>query len=198
MRFPHPLLKRLHKEVRNVFYGPVTYSSAPIEKVDWSLFDFACIDYYRGKSNKLTYGDRVKRYFEYGKPVIITEVGCCTYRGSEDKGGRAFMIGDRKHPDRLKSGYIRDEELQAREVTDMLGVLEKSGVDSAFVFTFVMPTLPHDENPLYDFDKASYCLVKSYAQGKHGTSYPEMTWEPKQSFRAVAKYYADKEDKLAN
>jgi hypothetical protein len=26
--------------------------------------------------------------------------------------------------------------------------------------------------------------------GKHGQTYPEMTWEPKESFRAVADYYA--------
>ena len=25
--------------------------------------------------------------------------------------------------------------------------------------------------------------------GKHGTTYPDMTWEPKESFRAVAEYY---------
>ncbi len=27
--------------------------------------------------------------------------------------------------------------------------------------------------------------------GKRGTTYPDMTWEPKESFRAVAKYYAE-------
>ena len=32
-------------------------------------------------------------------------------------------------------------------------------------------------------------LVKTYADG-HGTTYPDMTWEPKQAFRAVAGYYA--------
>jgi len=32
-------------------------------------------------------------------------------------------------------------------------------------------------------------LVKSYA-GQHGTTYPDMPWEPKESFRAVADYFA--------
>ena len=27
--------------------------------------------------------------------------------------------------------------------------------------------------------------------GKHGDTYPDMTWEPKESFRAVARFYAD-------
>ncbi len=39
-------------------------------------------------------------------------------------------------------------------------------------------------------DMASYGLVKSYADGKRGVTYPEMTWEPKESFRAVAERYA--------
>jgi len=46
------------------------------------------------------------------------------------------------------------------------------------------------ENIKFDPDIASYSLVKSYADDKRGTSYPDMTWEPKESFRAVADYYA--------
>jgi hypothetical protein len=36
----------------------------------------------------------------------------------------------------------------------------------------------------------SYSLVKTYEGGKHGLAYPDMTWEPKESFKAVAAYYA--------
>jgi hypothetical protein len=32
--------------------------------------------------------------------------------------------------------------------------------------------------------------VKSYAPGSHGTTYPDMLWEPKASFKAVAAYHA--------
>ena len=183
-------LTRATQAVRNVFHGPLTYASLPIEDVDWSLFDLVSVDYYRGKQNRASYGEHLQRYGAYGKPVVITEVGCCTYQGAEDKGGRAFLIVDRKHPERLQSGYVRDEELQAHEVTDMLRVLDTAGVDGAFVFTFVMPTLKYHEDPLYDFDKASYSLVKSYAPGSHGTTYPDMPWEPKASFKAVAAYHA--------
>jgi hypothetical protein len=184
-------LARANHGVREVFHGPVTYASAPIEKVDWSIFDFVCIDYYRGKQNKMDYGKRLQHYFSYGKPVVITEVGCCTYQGAEDKGGRAFMIVDRKHPDRLQPGYVRDEGLQAREDVDMLTELDKARVNGAFVFTFTMPTMKHSEDPLRDFDKASYSLVKSYADGRHSATYPDMAWEPKESFRAVADFYKD-------
>jgi hypothetical protein len=35
----------------------------------------------------------------------------------------------------------------------------------------------------------SYSLVKSYEHGRHGITYPEMPWEPKEAFRAVADFY---------
>jgi len=37
---------------------------------------------------------------------------------------------------------------------------------------------------------SNYSLVKSYANGNHGITYPDMTLEPKESFKAVADYYA--------
>ena len=52
----------------------------------------------------------------------------------------------------------------------------------------VSPTLTSNDDPLYDLDMASYSLVKSYAD-KHGTTYPDMPWEPKESFKAVADYF---------
>lgn len=36
----------------------------------------------------------------------------------------------------------------------------------------------------------SYSLLKTLAGGRHGTTYPDMTWEPKAAFHAVADYYA--------
>jgi hypothetical protein len=37
---------------------------------------------------------------------------------------------------------------------------------------------------------SSFALVKTYADGRHGTTCPDMPWEPKAAFRAVADYYA--------
>jgi hypothetical protein len=39
-----------------------------------------------------------------------------------------------------------------------------------------------------DLDTDSYSLVKPYPRGRHGTTYPDMAWEPKKSFTAVADY----------
>jgi hypothetical protein len=62
-------------------------------------------------------------------------------------------------------------------------------VDGAFVSTFVFPLNPYDDDPKYDLDRESASLVKSYAGSKRGVTYPEMSWEPKESFKAVADYY---------
>ncbi len=40
-----------------------------------------------------------------------------------------------------------------------------------------------------DLDMTVTSLVKTYARG-HGTSYPDLPWEPKQAFGAVASFYA--------
>jgi hypothetical protein len=100
------------------------------------------------------------------------------------------MIVDRKHPDQIKAGHVRDEALQARELADMLTVLATTAVDGAFVFTFTSPTLKYTPDPRHDLDMASYSLVKAYPRGAHGTTYPDMDWGPKESFTAVANHYA--------
>jgi hypothetical protein len=184
-------LTRANKAVRQVFHGKVTYMSVPFETVNWSLFDFVGVDIYRETRIKDTFGEIIKRYFVHNKPVIIGEFGCCTYQGAEDAGGRGWAIVDPNNRMQLHGDYARDEGLQAREITDVLSILDGIGVDGAFVFTFVSPTLPYNEDPKYDLDMASYSLVKSNA-GKHGITYPDMTWEPKESFKAVADYFANK------
>ena len=100
-------------------------------------------------------------------------------------------------PPRLKGEYVYDQGVQARELAGQLAILDDAGVDGAFVFTFVDPG-PEITDDLaqmlrqitFDPDIASYSLVKSYADGRHGTTYPDMPWEPKESFKAVDDYYA--------
>jgi len=238
-------LAKGNEAVRQKFHGKVTYFSVPFETVDWSILDFVGVDLYRDARIKDMYGDLVKRFLVYNKPVVIGEFGCCTYQGAEKLGGIGFavmfgMMADYldlnlslpkafaeiiKIPPKVDGHYVRDEGLQARELTDQLSILDASGVYGAFVFTFVSQTSPYNEDPKYDSDMASYSLVKSYAEketveqmmrqtarqgkellgvdidpkalaktagavGKHGATYLDMPWEPKESFRAVADYYA--------
>lgn len=187
-------LTKANNRVRQVFHGQVTYSSAPIESVDWSLFDFVCLDYYRESRNRNSYAERLKRHFSHGKPVVITEFGCCTYKGAEDKGARGWTITDHeKSPPQIKGNYVRDEQIQAQELSDLLNILDDAKVNGMFVFTFVSPALTYNEDKRFDLDMASYSLVKSYVDRK-GDKYPDMTWEPKESFRTVAKYFSNSFD----
>jgi len=176
--------------IREHFHGRLTYASGPWENVKWDLFDFVSVDYYRDASNKNAYREKLRSYFKHGKPVVITEFGCCTYEGAEDKGGYGWAIVDwSKTPRQLKGDFIRDENVQAHYLIELLNIFNEEKVSGAFVFTFVMPSYPFNENPLYDLDMASYSVVKTYTD-RNGTTYHDMPWEPKKSFATLAEYYA--------
>jgi hypothetical protein len=195
-------LAKAHEAVRKVFRGQVTYASLPWETVDWSLFDFVGVDHYREARVKDRYVEMLQPLFACGKPVIITEFGNGTYQSAETTGASGLGIVDFKtlflhhipllgrfvRP-RLNGEYVRDEALQARELIETLGILDAAGVDGAFVFTFLTPLFPYNDNPRYDLDMGSSSLVKSY-DGEHGATYPDMPWEPKESFKAVAECFA--------
>ena len=140
-------LARANEAVRKVFHGNVTYMSVPLETINWDLFDFVGVDMYRETRIKDAFSAIIKRYFAYNKPVIIGEFGCCTYQGAEDAGGRGWAIIDLNNLSQLNGDYVRDEGLQARELTEVLGIFDGLGVDGTFVFTFVSPTVPYHEEP---------------------------------------------------
>jgi hypothetical protein len=190
------------ERVRKVFHGPITYASTPFEVVDWSLFDVIGVDHYRNSRVEHRYVETIKRYLGQGQPVVNTEFGHSSYRG--DRLGlmelgeadtlsvllhRIPLAGRLVRP-RLKRGtHVRDEEYQARELTETLGILDAEGADGAFIWTFADPWLTHSADPRHDLDMTSTALVKTYERG-HGTTYPGLPWEPKQAFGAVASFYA--------
>ncbi len=189
--------------MREVFHGKITYASLLWESVDWNFFDYVAVDHYRAERIKDQYAKMLKPAFEFGKPVVVTEFGMPTYQGAELNGaGLGGNIIDNKSQffhslpilgrfirPKLMGNHKRDEGLQARELLDQLSVLDKAGVYGAFVSVFVSQIHPFDENPRYDLDMASMSLVKTYSSGRHGVTFPDMNWEPKESFRAVADYY---------
>jgi hypothetical protein len=199
-------LQRATESVRQVFHGKVTYASLIWEQVDWSLFDFVGVDHYWHERIQDRYLEMLHPLFSCGKPVVITEFGFPSSRGAGQADGLMSLGGNadiktlvlhqlpglgRLIKPHVKHVVERDEELQATRLVNQLKLLESAGVDGAFVFTFSFPLSPYDDNPFYDLDGGSASLVKSYAGGKHGTTYPEMTWEPKESFQAVARYFAN-------
>jgi hypothetical protein len=192
--------------VRQVFRGDISYASLMAERVDWTMFDIVAVDLYREASHRDWFLRARNSLFRHNKPVVITEFGCCTYRGAADAGGRGWQIVDLSvMPPELDGDYTRDEAEQARELTDLIATFATAEVDGAFVFTFVAPLLPYSENPRYDLDMASYSLVKSHGNrlgdvaalvqdtrwdtSPARSAYPDMPWDPKESFGAVADVY---------
>ena len=189
---------------RQSFHGPLSYASLPFEEVDWSLFDVVGVDHYRDARSKDHYLDVLAPLLESGKPVVITEFGMRSYEGAGTSGSLGFGVVDSKSQflhslpmvgkwfrPRLKPGlHVRDEALQARELLDTLNILEGAGVEGAFVSTFVDQIAPYDDDPRFDLDMSSLSLVKTFETG-YGTTYPDMKWEPKESFRTVATFYEE-------
>jgi hypothetical protein len=178
--------------VRERFSGRITYAAMPFEGVDWTRFDIISLDIYRSAEVADQFAAGIRSLVAQGKPVAITEFGCTTYKGAADRGARGGEIiewdKDTIKPLRLNGDSIRDEAEQARYVRELLEIFTAEGVDSAFVFTFVQYQLPHRADPCDDLDVASYGIVKVY-EGRFGDTYPDMAWEPKVAFTALANFY---------
>jgi hypothetical protein len=178
--------------VHEWFGGRITYAAMPFEGVDWTLFDIISLDLYRSVEVADQYAAGIRSLVKQGKPVAITEFGSATYKGAGDRGARGGEIIEWDHttitPLRLNGDNVRDEEEQARYVRELLEIFSEEGVDSAFVFAFALYQLPYHKDPGKDLDIASYGIVKVY-EGRRGDSYPDMAWEPKAAFAAVADSY---------
>jgi hypothetical protein len=194
-------LSRAVKEVRKVFAGQVMYRSLVWEKVDWSIFDVIGVDHYWAEQIKDQYVDMVKPLFDYGKPVINTGFGFNTT--SSPVNGMLSSLGHepsvllhqlpgigRFIRPKLKVINERDEDLQAKRLTNNLKLLKKAGFSGAFMDMFIFPIRPYSDIPKYDLDRESSSLVKYFEGGRRGTAYPDMTWEPKEAFKAVADFYS--------
>ena len=196
-------LREACEGVREVFHGDVTYAALIWESVDWSMFDVVGIDHYRDSRVKDRYVEMMRPLFEHRKPVVVTEFGMRSYVGAESSGTLGFGIVSipslvlHKLPlighfvrTRLKGQPVRDESLQAREIVETLEILDAAGVDGAFVCTFVDYLAPNDDQPKYDLDMSALSIVK-FTEDRHGSTYPEMEWEPKEAFKAIANFYSD-------
>lgn len=177
--------------VRKKFHGKISYASIPFEGVDWNLFDIVATDgAYRNSNNAAFFEKGVRSLVSQGKPVAITEFGCGTYSGAADKGGLGIWMVDwvDGRPVNLNGNYTRNESEQAFYMLELLRIFDAEGVDAAFATTFAAYNLPHREDPIYDLDVSSYGLVKVY-EDKFGETYPDMHWEPKESFKLLAEYF---------
>ncbi|WP_172632267.1 hypothetical protein [Dictyobacter arantiisoli] len=184
-------LARAVTVVHERFGGKVTYASIPLEGVDWTPFDIVSVDAHRSKEVAHIYQQGIHALVAQGKPVAITEFGCATHRGAGDRGGRGgseLIEYDGTTPVRLNSDYIRDEQEQATHLRELLDIFTTEGVDAAFACTFVCYGWPHRSTPREDLDMASWGVVK-VLENRLGDTYPDMPWEPKAAFTALADFY---------
>ncbi|MGA7845834.1 MAG: abortive infection protein [Thermoplasmata archaeon] len=189
--------------VRHVFHGPIAYASLPFEGVEWGSFDVVGVDHYWDERLGDRYLEMLHPFLATGKPVVVTGTGSRAYQGAHTTGTLGFgvvdcrsqflhtlpLIGRLVRP-HLKGTYIRDEGAPARRLTDVLGLLDGAGVEGVFIDSFVDPIAPFSDDPRYDLDMSALSLVKTYEHG-HGSVYPDMTWDPKEAFHAVADFYAN-------
>ena len=168
------------------FAGLLTYASGMWEPVDWGPFDIAATDAYRDAGNTGTFGSELRRHRSHGKPLVVTEFGCCGYAGAGDRGGQGWtIIDDSTDPPGLDGDYVRDELEQVRYLEELSAIFAEEGVDLAFWFTFAGYRLVHDRDPRRDLDMASYGLVRMLPGGP-GTGHDGLGWEPKPAFAALA------------
>lgn len=199
-------LADLATAVRRVYSGPITYCALPFERVEWFYFDLVSVNYYRQSHPSLTaeqYRAKITELQAAGKPVLITEFGfaSCEDADNPDYLGSfnatplpllcAHLPGMRRAVRmRVRTEHQRDEPTQARLLADQLQLLDQAGVDGAFIMCFSFPLARYSADARYDLDATSLSLVRALQANHHGETYPDMAWEPKQAFHAVAGYYA--------
>ena len=174
-------LKAAASVVKKEFSGKLTYASAMWENVDWTDFDYISMNLYKASFNKSFYNQLLKKLVVKGKPVIITEFGCCTYNGADQKGPTGYFVLDfTKTPPVFKEKCIRNEKVQADYILDLLTIYDKERITGAFVFDFYSQSHAYSDNPENDYDMASFSITRSMGNNK---------WEPKESFLRIGEYF---------
>jgi hypothetical protein len=167
--------------VKNNFSGKITYACAMWERVDWTLFDFVCMNLYKASFNASSFNKTLNALFSNQKPVVITEFGCCAYNGADKKGPTGyFVLNTAVNPPVFNEPCTRNEKVQSDYITGLLKTYDEFLVEGAFVFDFHTPGVLHNSDPAKDYDMASFSIVKTIEDGN---------WQPKQSFYALAEYY---------
>jgi hypothetical protein len=166
--------------VRQRFHGRITYASGTWEDLDWAPFDIVGVDAYVDPDDP-GFRAAVQQFRRHGKPLAVTEFGCCTYRGAAARGGMGWDIVDHDaDPPRIPGDHVRDEEEPARYLRRLIGAFDQEGVDTAFWFTFASYHSPYHPDPHLDLDMAGFGVCKVMADGR---------LEPKRAFHTMAELY---------
>lgn len=178
--------------IRPIFGGQLTYSSGTWEGVQWADLDLDVvgIDLYRDADNEATFVDDVRALHQFGKPVVITEFGCSSFRGADDLGGNGFSVVDWSvDPPAIPEDLVRDEQVQADYIDQLLDIFETERVHGAFVYDFIEPDNPYSPDPRRDLDMAGYGVVKCFPDGTEQAYDRTGHFEPKAAFDTIANHF---------
>jgi len=181
--------------VRERFGGKVTYAAIQFERVDWERFDIVTYELIRSAEVADRFRDGVRALVDQPKPLAITGFGTATWKGAADVAPRSMEVLEHDPatgmPLRLTDELERDEAGQAAYLDELLEIFDTEGVDSAFVYLFALTNLPHRPHgdPRDDLDLASLGIVRPLEDG-NGVAYPDLPWEPKLAFNAIAERFA--------
>lgn len=194
---PKKMMRRLSaftaqaaKVGRSVFGGRMTYGAAEDDEVDWALFDLVSVNYYSFFPRRADHVRELTKYRRWGKPVVVSEFGTCTYKGAPQRGGMGWDVVDYTKPrPEIVGGLVRSERSQAEYLGGLLDVFESMGLYAALTYNFVTPDAPHRKDPRHDLDLASYAIVKPIWKTRDEPT-AHWHWEPKEAFHALARHYA--------
>lgn len=184
------VLRRMVAVARRRFDGPVSYGAGTWESIDWTPFDVVGVNYYTDEMTQSDYRGGLRRLSAHGKPVIVTEFGCCSYDGAQDKGGSGADIMDWSDLDdrRITGDHVRDEQIQADHIEAQLDVFETEQVHGAHLCMFIEGDCHYSTDPARDLDMASFGIVRPPTP-ESGLSADDGHWEPKLAFHALARRY---------
>ncbi|MGW3690040.1 hypothetical protein [Streptomyces sp. NPDC005125] len=189
------VLAALAETVRDVFGGPLTYSAAIFEDVDWSIFDIVGTNYYRETQTDEEYIAGLDYFGSHGKPIAIAEFGCCAYEGGAALGARGWRVLQGVNPDgtgNWRDGVVptRSEREQAEYVERQLKVFATQDVvEAAFVYVFTHQGYPTGEGAR-DLDLGCYAIAKLFPDNDP-RSKAMPPWEPKEAFHSAATFFQE-------
>jgi len=82
----------------------------------------------------------------------------------------------------------RVAKVQADYIAELLTIFAAEQIHGAFIYTFTEEA-PHSPDPRYDYDMASYGIVKIYEDGSDKSYSISGYWEPKLAFHEIARIY---------
>ena len=183
---------RVIPEMRKVFGGRITYTTVFFEQIDWAPFDIICLDHYKNNSTKDSFRDDMASFVQLAaaqnKEFYCLETGYGCFDGCFAVAGANNMAVGITAEGLLDRDVARSEKQQADALVDAMEDIFQTGAGGIFVFTFVNSNLPHSEEQRRDLDMVGYSITKTWADGRPGSVYDGVSWDPKEAFYALKEF----------